>query len=129
MPAAYRRSHLTPDGWAFARSWAEAWNRHDVEAVIGLFAEDVVFTSPLARSLPGFPDGEVRGKAALRDYWTAALAQVPDLRFDIRFVQVGIDLIIIGFRNQQGVERCEILKLRDGLVLEGHGTYPAPFGA
>jgi len=37
----------------------------------------------------------------------------------------GIDLLVIGFRNEQGVDRCEVLRFREGLIVEGHGTYPA----
>ena len=114
-----------PDARAFAKSWAKAWNAHDLDAVLALFAEDVLFTSPLARRLDPDSDGVVRGKAALRAYWTVGLAKAPTLHFDVTWVMEGIDLIVIGFRNEQGVERCEVLKFVDGLVVEGHGTYPA----
>ncbi|MGH9533292.1 MAG: nuclear transport factor 2 family protein [Terriglobales bacterium] len=59
------------DTQAFAREWIAAWNRGDVEAVLAHFAEDAVFVSPLAAAVTG--NAEVRGKAALRAYWTAAL--------------------------------------------------------
>ena len=109
----------------FAESWVKAWNAHDLETVLAFFAEDVLFTSPLARRLDPDSDGVVRGKAALRAYWTAGLAKAPSLHFDLTWVAEGIDLIAIGFRNEQGIERCEVLKFADGLVVEGHGTYPA----
>jgi uncharacterized protein (TIGR02246 family) len=39
---------------AFARQWVTAWNDRDVEAVLSHFADDAVFTSPLAdRVMPG----------------------------------------------------------------------------
>ena len=103
----------------------EAWNAHDLEAVLALFAEDVAFTSPLAKSLAGHSDGIVRGKAALRAYWSAGLAKLPNLRFEVTSVSEGIDLLVIGFRNERGVDRLEILKFADGLVVEGHGTHAA----
>lgn len=107
----------------FAKAWETAWNAHDLDAVLALFADGVVFTSPLARGLAGHSDGIVRGKAALRAYWAAGLAQLPDLRFEVTSVSEGIDLLAIGFRNERGVERLEILKFADGLVVEGHGTH------
>ena len=113
------------DARAFARTWAAAWNRHDLEAVLALFADEAVFTSPLARRIEGFADGIVRGKPALRAYWQTALAIVPDLHFEVTAVSEGVGIIVIGFRNEKGVDRLEILKLADGLVIEGHGTYPA----
>jgi ketosteroid isomerase-like protein len=109
---------------AFAKAWEAAWNAHDLEAVLALFAEGVVFTSPLAKSLAGHEDGIVRGKAALRAYWAVGLAKLPDLHFEVTSVSEGVDLLAIGFRNERGVDRLEILKFADGLVVEGHGTHP-----
>jgi hypothetical protein len=113
------------DAQAFARTWAEAWNAHDLEAALALFADDILFTSPLAAKLVPESGGVVRGKKALRDYWSAGLAKAPQLHFEINWVMAGVDLIVIGFRNEQSVDRCEVLRFRDGLVIEGHGTYPA----
>ena len=69
---------------AFANRWAEAWNRRAVEAVLEHFHEDVVFTSPTALAVVGSP--VVRGKAALREYWAAALARVGSLLFTVDHV-------------------------------------------
>ena len=65
-----------------ARQWAEAWNRRDLDAVLAHFEDDVVFASPKALAVTGAP--VVRGKAALRAYWSAAIAPVQHLRFEVR---------------------------------------------
>jgi ketosteroid isomerase-like protein len=36
---------------AFAERWVKEWNDHDIEAVLTHFADDAVFTSPLAERL------------------------------------------------------------------------------
>jgi ketosteroid isomerase-like protein len=69
---------------AFANRWAEAWNRRAVEEVLEHFHEDVVFTSPTALAVVGSP--VVRGKAALREYWAAALSRVGSLLFTVDHV-------------------------------------------
>ncbi len=69
---------------AFANRWAEAWNRRAAEEVLEHFHEDVVFTSPTALAVVGSP--VVRGKAALREYWAAALARVGSLLFTVDHV-------------------------------------------
>lgn len=71
-------------GEVFAARWADAWNRLDVEAVLGHFHDDVIFTSPKALAVVGSP--VVRGKDSLRAYWTAALARVGSLRFTVERV-------------------------------------------
>jgi ketosteroid isomerase-like protein len=108
---------------AFSRQWVAAWNAHDVEAVLEHFHDDVVFTSPLAAKLLPDTRGVVRGKPALRHYWTVALARVPDLRFTVEGVYQGIDTVVITYRNQDDGLVSEVLRFNDGLVIEGHGTY------
>ncbi|PRY30494.1 nuclear transport factor 2 family protein [Pseudosporangium ferrugineum] len=108
---------------AFADKWLVDWNNHDLDSLLAHFAEDVTFSSPVAaRMIPG-SGGVVSGKAALRDYWTTALARMPDLRFEILATYAGIDTVVINFRNQNGGLVNEVLTFRDGLVVRGHGTY------
>jgi len=114
---------VTPDPEAFAAAWLAAFNAHDLEAVLAHFADDVVFTTPVAvRALPE-TGGIVRGKDALRRYWTLALERVPDLRFEIDGVYAGIDTLVLNYRNQAGGQVCEVLTFDGDLVREGHATY------
>ena len=110
---------------AFAAQWVKDWNNHDVEALLTHFADDVVFTSPLAGRL--FPDsgGVIEGKDALRGYWAEGVSRNPALRFDLLSVYTGVDTIAISYRNEQGAGRCEVLTFEHGLVRTGHGTYAA----
>jgi ketosteroid isomerase-like protein len=66
-----------PDPGIFTEDWLAAWNRHDIDAVLTHFHHDVVFTSPVAARLVPDTRGIVRGKAALREYWSAALKPCP----------------------------------------------------
>jgi ketosteroid isomerase-like protein len=107
----------------FAQDWVDAWNRHDVEAVLAHFHEDVVFTSPVAAQVVPESGGVIRGKAALRDYWVTALAQLPDLHFEIVGVYRGVSSLVINYRNHRGNLVNEVLIFDGDLVREGHGTY------
>jgi hypothetical protein len=66
---------------AFAAQWADAWNRRDIESVLAHFHENVVFVSPTALAVTG--SSTVRGKAALRAYWTKAMAGISALHFTV----------------------------------------------
>lgn len=105
----------------FARKWEAAWNRHDLEAVLKHFHEDVVFTSPVAKQIGFAEDGIVNGKAALCRYWTMGLEKNPGLRFQVTAVYEGVNTLVIGFKNQQGSDRAEVLTFQNGLVIAGHG--------
>ena len=65
----------------FAADWAEAWNARAIDRVLEHFHRDVVFTSPTALAVVG--SATVRGRDALRAYWTAALERIGSLRFTI----------------------------------------------
>jgi hypothetical protein len=114
----------TPDPNSYADEWVQAWNSHDIEAVLDHFHDDVVFTSPVATRVVPESGGVVHGKAALRDYWAAALKTLPELHFDIIGVYRGESTLVINYRNHRGELVNEVLTFdADGLVREGHGTY------
>ena len=109
----------------WAQQWIDEWNRRDVEAVLAHFADDVEFCSPLVITVMGEPTGIVRGRDALRDYWTTALGEHPDLHFDLDDVTVGVDAIAIQYRNR-GRRATEIAVFdADGKVARGWGLYGA----
>jgi hypothetical protein len=109
---------------AFTGQWVKDWNAHDVDALLAHFTDDVVFTSPVAiRVLGG--DGVVRGKEALRRYWSEGIRLIPDLRFEVLAVYLGISTLVINYRNQAGGVVSEVLTFDGPLVREGHGTYLA----
>jgi hypothetical protein len=107
----------------FVASWLEAWNAHDVEAVLAHFADDTTFTSPVAARILEGSNGVIHGKAALRNYWREGLRRIPELRFELVGFYVGVDTIVINYRNQNDGLVSEVLTFDGPLVVEGHGTY------
>ena len=109
---------------AFATSWIEAWNSHDVERVLAHFADDVVFTSPLIATLLGDPSSTVTGIGALRAYWSEGLRRIPDLRFELVHAFAGADVVAIAYTNQAGRPCLEVVELDgDGRVGRGQALY------
>jgi hypothetical protein len=107
---------------AFAGQWVKDWNAHDIDALLGHFTDDVVFTSPVAVRLIG-GDGVIRGKEALRVYWSEGVRLIPDLHFEVVALYAGISTLVINYRNQAGGVVSEVLTFDGALVKEGHGTY------
>ncbi len=112
----------TPEPQRFAEQWISAWNARDVEAVLTHYAEDVLFTSPSAQRVVRESGGTVRGKQALRSYWTQALEGNRD-HFELVGVYHGVDTIVLHYRNQLGGLVNEVLTFWDGLVAVGHATH------
>lgn len=109
----------------FAENWIDAWNRHDLDAVLAHFRDDFEFSSPFIRQFAGGPSGNLVGKDAARAYWQAALSQIPDLRFELVNVLVGVDCLSILYRGHRGLS-AELLHFDgDGRVMRGQALYGA----
>ncbi len=108
----------------FVREWIDAWNARDLERVLSHWAEDCEFTSPLVVKLTGEPSGTVRGKAALRAYWTRGLEANPTLRFTLERTFVGHDSVVIGYRNHRNQVCAELIRIGpDGRAVSGIAHY------
>jgi hypothetical protein len=107
----------------FADAWLQAWNDHDLDRVLAHYTDDIVFTSPVAAQLLASSEGVIRGKAALRHYWSEGLRRIPDLHFEIVGVYLGVDVLVINYRNQRGNLVNEVLLFDGPQVRWGYGTY------
>lgn len=117
----------------FAREWVAAWNRSDVDTILVHYDDDVVFVSPLAASITGDP--EVRGKAALRAYWTAALSsRSAPLQFSFEsFVwdEQSRTLLIVYISTElaRRLRKCELMQFKsNGLIQRGEAFAGAVIG-
>jgi ketosteroid isomerase-like protein len=104
---------LLPLQPSFARQltndWVDAWNSHDLERILSHYDDGVLLTSPVALKLLN-GDGTVRGKAALREYFSRGLDAFPDLRFDLIDVLWGTETIVIYyFNNVRGSKTAEVI--------------------
>lgn len=115
---------MVTDPSSFAEEWCDAWNAHDLDRVLSHFHDDVVFTSPVAAAILPETRGQVRGKEALRAYWSEGLRRIPDLHFTVERVFAGVGMIVIQYRNQRGVSVSEVLIFDGEKVRSGHGAYP-----
>ena len=82
-----------------AREWVDAFNRHDLEAVLAHYAVDIEFRSPVVVELLHDPSGTIQGKDALRPYFERGLARFPNLAFELVHVLAGVDGLTIVHRG------------------------------
>ena len=95
------------DAGNFAKEWQAGWNSHDLDRILSHYREDIVFRSRKAITISGC--GEITGKAGLRAYWEVALDRQRDLRFEVRDVFEGHDMLVITYTNHRGVLAAETL--------------------
>src|ERR1700709_1976830 len=109
---------------ALARDWIAAWNTHDVERVLALYAEDSEMTSDLIPKLGFDPGGTQRGKDNIRTYWAKALGMIPDLHFELIDTYVSPDSLVVFYQNERGARICEYLRLNaEGKIVQGSANH------
>lgn len=121
----------TLDAQDFAREWLDAWNAHDLERVLSHYADDVELVSPRAAQVVPESGGVIRGTAALRAYWTKALASTATpLHFELIEVFATVSGATVLYRNHRGQRVTEtFLWNADGKVVRTVVAHaPAPAG-
>jgi ketosteroid isomerase-like protein len=120
MPASHQPSDLA----AFGRAWIAAWNSHDLERILSLYAEDSEMTSDKIPALGFDASGTLRGKPNLRAYWGKALQLVPNLHFTLIDTFVSPDSVVVFYENERGKKICEYLRLdADGKIRQGSANH------
>jgi ketosteroid isomerase-like protein len=108
----------------FADEWIAAWNSHDLERIFSHYTDDFEMSSPYIVERMGEPSGTLRGKAAIRPYWTPALTSQPPLHFELQQVYAGTDSITIAYRRMDGRLAAEVLFFNnEGKAVKGVAHY------
>jgi len=94
-----------------AAHWLQAWNSHDLAEIMSHYAEDVVLVSPVAARILNDPSGTVKGKDALRTYFTKGLEAYPNLKFDLLDLMWGLSSVILYYVNQNGSKTGEFMEI------------------
>ena len=112
--------------WAmnFAREWIDAWNSHDLERIFSHYTEDFEMSSPLIVERGYEPSGTLKGKAAVRPYWSKGLTVEPPIRFELLNVLASVRSITIYYRSVGRSIVAEVLEFNDRReVLRGAAYY------
>jgi hypothetical protein len=95
-----------------ARDWVDAFNRHDLQAVMAHYADDIEFSSPAVIDVTREPTGTLRGKPALEAYFAQALGKYPNLGFELLHILTGVNSVTILYRSlHRGSLGAEVMTL------------------
>lgn len=104
-----------------ARAWLRAFNAHDVDALVALYAEDATHTSPKIRALHPATGGKLIGKQALAQWWREANARLPGLRYEETALTADGQRVFIEYlRHAPGeppMPVAEVFDVRDGKIV------------
>jgi steroid delta-isomerase-like uncharacterized protein len=98
--------------------YADAWGRHDPDAIVALHTEDTTFHAHIGQE-------PARGKAAVRQAFADLFAQFPDLGFMQVSLRTGPDFWVVEWRmsgtlagtgSAFEVDLVDLITIEDGLV-------------
>lgn len=109
------------DGNGFVERFNRVWNGHDVDGILAMMTDDVIFEASFGKEPWGT---RVIGQAAVREFLGDMFDRIPDVRWDeIRRhtspEQVTVEWLTTGTPGggtRYEVEGCDILTLRDGKI-------------
>lgn len=99
----------------------DAFNRHDVDAIMALMTDDCVFDNTRPP-----PDGErFQGRAAVRAFWEAFFLRSPHARFEAEEVFAAADRCVVRWvyhwvrdGTPGHIRGVDVFRVRDGRVAE-----------
>ena len=86
----------------FARDWIESWNSHDLDRILSHYSDQFEMSSPKIIQIAGEPSGTLKGKEAVGNYWAKALEIIPDLRFELVTLLIGINSVTLYYKGAGG---------------------------
>jgi ketosteroid isomerase-like protein len=109
------------DGEKFVERFNAVWNGHDVNGILEMMTDDVVFEASFGKDPWGI---RVVGKPALREFLVDMIERVPDVRWDEIHHFAHPDLVVVEWLTsgtprggaRYEVQGCDILALRDGRI-------------
>lgn len=98
----------------FAKTWTDDWNSHNLEQILTHYSDDFIIESPLALKRLPETKGIVEGKENVRKYWAIGLQSIPNLKFEIIDLLVGVNSITIYYSNTAtGKKAAELMIFND----------------
>jgi len=109
------------DNREIARAWLAAFNAHDLDALVGLYAEDAVHTSPKLRARHPETGGKIAGKPALDAWWRDAFTRLPDIRYEASSVTADESRVFLEYVRHAPSEApmyvAEVFEVRGGKIV------------
>lgn len=105
-----------------ASSWLLAFNAKNLDALLELYADDAVHTSPKLRDRQPETKGEIRGKQAMRAWWQDAFERLPELLYEPLALTASNDRVFMEYlRHHPGepsLRVAEVLIIQNRLITE-----------
>lgn len=94
----------------FGSEWINAWNSHDLDAIMGHYSETIDFSSPFIKQMGVDEKGTIGDKKQLRSYFETALQKYPDLNFELFHELTGIGSVVLFYKSVNELLAAEYME-------------------
>ncbi|MEY4281845.1 MAG: hypothetical protein RLZ39_1257 [Bacteroidota bacterium] len=106
---------------SIANDWFDAFNRHDLEALLALYDEQAAHYSPKLKIHQPETDGYIKGKAQLRAWWQDAFSRLPQLHYQVLQIMHNEEGTFFEYirstPNEADMQIGEVLMIKEGKII------------
>jgi ketosteroid isomerase-like protein len=114
-------SDLSTQNHEIARQWLTAFNNHDLEKLLSLYAETAEHFSPKLKIRLPETEGLIRGKSALRSWWQDAFSRLPDLEYREQTITANNVRVFMEYLRivpgEETMKVAEVLEIKEGEIV------------
>jgi ketosteroid isomerase-like protein len=104
-----------------AKNWLAAFNEHNLEKLLALYADDAVHYSPKLKLRHPETKGLIKGKVNLRGWWKDAFDRLPTLQYEATSLTANNERVFMEYtRLVEGEENmlvAEVLEIKNSLIV------------
>lgn len=105
-----------------AQKWFDAFNRHDLESLLGLYSENAIHFSPKLLIKHPETEGLIKGKPELRKWWKESFDNLPSLKYFPELIICEGENVFMKYKRtvdgQNDLIVGETLRIVDGVIVE-----------
>ncbi len=103
-----------------ANLWIDAFNRHDLDALLALYSDTAEHYSPKLKVRQPETRGIIKGKDKMRAWWKDSFDRFPNLRYELIRLTAQKNRVFMEYiRHAPGEENLrvgEMFEIRDNLI-------------
>jgi ketosteroid isomerase-like protein len=93
--------------------WIDAWNTHDIDRIMGHYADEVEFTAQTVVTRWNKADGKLKGKEELQQHFSKGLTLAPGIHFTVEEILYAPSGYAVLYRRENGNRVLDAVELNE----------------
>lgn len=104
--------------------WLRAFHSGDADAMVALYSDDAIHTSPKLKSAQPAGEGRLVGKAAMRQWWQDAFDRLPSISYEVVTIVSDDHVAVLEYlRHRPGeatIRVAEVFEVKEGKIVRSN---------